>query len=85
MDLKKSTLKETIIRVLREEEEQKSSKIDEKLMGIIKKLNDGEIDIEFLNKFMGGLDNFISLLQKRNLLYLIDPFNKSFEEIQNSL
>ena len=28
-------------------------------MGIIKKLNDGEIDIEFLNKFMGGLDNFI--------------------------
>jgi hypothetical protein len=85
MDLKKSTLKETIIRVLREEEEQKSSKIDEKLMGIIEKLNDGEIDIEFLNKFMGGLDNFISLLQKRNLLYLIDPFNNSFDEIQNSL
>jgi hypothetical protein len=85
MNLKKTKLKETIIRVLREEEEQKTSKIDEKLMGIIKKLNDGEIDIEFLNKFMGGLDNFISLLQKRNLLYLINPFNKSFEEIQNSL
>ena len=85
MDLKKSTLKETIIRVLREEEEQKPSKIDEKLMGIIEKLNDGEIDIEFLNKFMGGLDNFIPLLQKRNLIHLIDPFNNSFDEIQNSL
>ena len=70
---------------IKEEEEQKPSKIDEKLIGVIKKLNDGEVDIEFINKFMGGLDNFISLLQKRNLLYLIDPFNKSFEEIQNSL
>ena len=70
---------------IKEEEEQKSSKIDEKLMGIIKKLNDGEIDIEFLNKFMGGLDNFISLLEKRNLIHLIDPFNNSFDEIQNSL
>jgi hypothetical protein len=85
MDLKKNTLKETIIRVLREEEEQKSSKIDEKLMGIIEKLNDGELDIEFINKFMSGLDNFISLLQKRNLINLIDPFNSSFEDIQNSL
>jgi hypothetical protein len=85
MDLKKSNLKKTIIRVLREEEEQKPSKIDEKLMGIIEKLNDGEIDIEFLNKFMGGLDNFISLLQKRKLIHLIDPFNNSFDEIQNSL
>jgi hypothetical protein len=85
MDLKKNTLKETIIRVLREEEEQKPSKIDEKLMGIIEKLNDGELDIEFINKFMSGLDNFISLLQKRNLINLIDPFNSSFEDIQNSL
>jgi len=70
---------------IKEEEEQKPSKIDEKLMGIIGKLNDGEVNIEFINKFMGGLDNFIPLLQKRNLIHLIDPFNKSFEEIQNSL
>ena len=68
-----------------EEEEQKPSKINEKLMGIIEKLNDGELDIEFINKFMGGLDNFISLLQKRNLIHLIDPFNSSFENIQNTL
>jgi hypothetical protein len=70
---------------IKEEEEQKPSKIDEKLIGIVEKLNDGELDIEFINKFMGGLDTFISLLQKRNLLYLINPFNKSFEDIQNSL
>jgi len=76
--LRKKNIKE-------EEEEQKPSKIDEKLMGIIQKLNEGEVDIEFINKFMGGLDNFISLLQKRNLLNLIDPFNSSFSDIQNSL
>jgi hypothetical protein len=70
---------------IKEEEEQKSSKIDEKLIGVIQKLNDGEIDIEFINKFMGGLDNFIPLLQKRNLIHLIDPFNNSFSDIQNSL
>ena len=70
---------------IKEEEEQKPSKIDEKLMGVIQKLNDGEVDIEFINKFMGGLDNFIPLLQKRNLIHLIDPFNNSFSDIQNSL
>ena len=69
---------------LKEQDESKPSK-DEKILSIIQKLNDGEIDIEFINEFMGGMDSFISLLKRRNLLYELDPFSPDLREIQNSL
>ncbi len=85
MDLKKNTLKETIIKVLHEEEDKKVSKVDETLLKVIEKLESREMDFEELEKSFASFENFISILKKRNLLNRINPFDKTYEDIQNSL
>jgi hypothetical protein len=68
MDLKSNTLKETIIKVLHEEEDKKVSKVDETLLKVIEKLESGEMNFEELEKSFASFENFISILKKRNLL-----------------
>lgn len=70
---------------LNEQEEVKKIKSDDVLVDLIDKLNNNEVDIDFLNNFIGGLANFISLLKKKGMLDKLDPFAESFEDIQNSL
>jgi len=82
---KKRKLKETIIKVLREEEDKKVSKVDETLLKVIEKLESREMDFEELEKSFASFENFISILKKRNLLNRINPFDKTYEDIQNSL
>ena len=86
MDLKNNTLKETIIKVLHEEEEEKKkSRANEKLTKIIDNLNNREIDFSMVEKLFGSIERFVSLVKDRGLIDLIDPFNRDFEDIQNSL
>jgi hypothetical protein len=86
MGLKKNTLKETIIKVLHEEEEEKkSTSSNDRILNIINKINDGEMDFEMVEKLFGSLDRFISIISKRGLLHDINPFNPNFEGIQNRL
>ena len=72
-------------RKIDEQEEPKKSSRDEAMLGLINDFNNNEIDLEFLDNFMGGLDNFISLLQKKGWLHLINPFSEGAQDIQNSL
>ena len=58
MNLKKSKLKETIIRVLREEEEKKMSPSDLKVLNIIDKINNGDIEIDTVERLFGSLESF---------------------------
>jgi len=86
MDLKKSNLKKTIIRVLREEEEQeKKLSPNDRILNLIDKINRGEMELETIEKLFGSLDRFISIISKRGLLHDIDPFNEVFQDFQNSL
>ena len=68
-----------------EQEEPKKSSRDETMLGLIDDFNNNKLDLEFLDNFMGGLDNFISLLQKKGWLHLINPFAEGAQYIQNSL
>jgi len=84
--IKKRKLKETIIKVLHEEEgEKKKSRANEKLTKIIDNLNNREIDFSMVEKLFGSIERFVSLVKDRGLIDLIDPFNRDFEDIQNSL
>ena len=59
---------------------------DKILFDLIQDFNDNEIDLNFLENFVGGLENFISILKRKGWLHLIDPFSNGIEEdIQNSL
>ena len=85
MDLK-LRLKETIIKVLHEEEEEKKkSRANEKLMKIIDNLNNREIDFSEVERLFGSIERFTGLLRDRNLINLIDPFNRDFGDFQNLL
>ena len=56
MDLKKSNLKKTIIRVLREEEEQeKKLSPNDRILNLIDKINRGEMELETIEKLFGSL------------------------------
>ena len=68
-----------------EQEEPKKSSKDEALLSLIDDFNNNELDLEFLDNFMGGLENFISLLQKKGWLDLLNPFAEGVQDIQNSL
>ena len=72
-------------RNIKEQEEPKKSSRDETLLSVINDLNNGDVDKEFLDNFIGGVDNFISLIKKKGWIHLIDPFSEVVEDIQNSL
>ena len=85
MNLKKSKLKETIIRVLREEEEKKMSPSDLKVLNMINKINDGNMELDTVARLFGSLESFISFISKKGFLYNLDPFKRELEDVQNSL
>jgi hypothetical protein len=68
-----------------EQEEPKKSSKDEALLSLIDDFNNNEFDLEFLDNFMGGLDNFISILKNKGWLHLINPFSEGAQDIQNRL
>jgi hypothetical protein len=70
---------------LKEQEEPKKSSRDETILDLVDKFNNNEVDLDFLNSFVGGLDNFINILSKKGWLHLINPFAEGAKEIQNSL
>lgn len=70
---------------LKEQEEPKKSSRDEALLDLVDKFNNNEIDLEFLESFVGGLDNFINILSKKGWLHLINPFADGAKDLQNSL
>jgi hypothetical protein len=55
------------------------------LLDLINDLNNNDIDEEFLNNFIGGWSRFISVVTKKGLLHLIDPFSPSVSDYQNIL
>lgn len=70
---------------LKEQEEPKKSSRDETLLDLVDKFNNNEVDLDFLESFVGGLDNFINILSKKGWLHLINPFAEGAKELQNSL
>jgi hypothetical protein len=68
-----------------EQEEPKLSRQQEKLLSVLNKFEEGTIDISFLDDSVGGLDNFLKLLSKNNLLSYIDPFSINWDDYQNQL
>jgi len=59
---------------LKEQEEPKKSSRDETLLDLVDKFNNNEVDLDFLESFVGGLDNFINILSKKGWIHLINPF-----------
>jgi hypothetical protein len=55
------------------------------LLDLINDLNNNDIDEEFLNNYIGGWERFISIVTKKGLLHLIDPFSPSVSDYQNIL
>ena len=78
--VKRTTLKEQ-----EESEEPKLSRQQEKLLLILTKFQEGDIDLQYLEDSVGGLDNFLKLLSKNNLLTHIDPFSHDWDDYQNQL
>ena len=67
------------------EPEQEMKGRDKVIFDMIQQLNDNEIDLEFLEKYVGGLDSFISILKRKGWLHLLDPFANATQDIQNAL
>ena len=78
--VKRTTLKEQ-----GESEEPKLSRQQEKLLLILTKFQEGDIDLQYLEDSVGGLSNFLKLLGKNNLLTYIDPFSSDWGDYQNQL
>jgi hypothetical protein len=82
------SIKPEFYKNINEEEESKSSKNKERLLNLVRRLNDGDDDdvtIDVVERFFGSLSNFISLLDKNDLLFELDPFSNSWGDYQNQL
>jgi len=77
--LRKKNIKEE------EEPEKKLSPSDLKILNMIDKINDGEIEIGTIEKLFGSLSDFISFITKKGFLNELDPFKREFEDYQNLL
>jgi hypothetical protein len=75
-------LQEQIKKILKEETESSGipdgrsnlSSKDRSLLKMIRDLENGEIDGDFIGNIFGGIDSFFKILAKRGLLDYIDPF-----------
>lgn len=83
--VKKLKLKETIIKIIYEEDEKKKTRAEEKLSKMIDKINDNILSLDEVGKLFGNIETFLDILSKKGLMNRIDPFAESFEDIQNSL
>jgi hypothetical protein len=82
------SIKPEFYKNINEEEESKSSKNKERLLNLVRRLNDGDDDdvtIDVVERFFGSLSNFISLLDKNDLLFELDPFSRDWGDYQNQL
>lgn len=68
-----------------EEPEKKMSPSDLKVLNMIDKINDGDIEIDTVERLFGSLESFISFINKKGFLTEIDPFKREFEDYQNLL
>ena len=68
-----------------EQEEPKLNKIQEKLLSLLDKFQSGDVSMSDLDDYIGGLNNFLKLLSKNNLLTYIDPFSNDWGDYQNQL
>ena len=80
----KKTIKDMFSKNINEQEEEVENK-NQWLLDLINDLNNGDVDEEFLNNFIGGWERFISIVTKKGLLHLIDPFSSEVENYQNQL
>ena len=81
------SIKPEFYKNINEEEESKSSKNKERLLNLVRRLNDDDDDvtIDVVERFFGSLSNFISLLDKNDLLFELDPFSNEWDDYQNQL
>ena len=68
-----------------EEPENKMSPSDLKILNMIDKINDGDMELDTVARLFGSLESFISFISKKGFLQNLDPFKREFEDIQNSL
>jgi len=68
-----------------EEPENKMSPADLKILNMIDKINDGDMELDTVARLFGSLESFISFISKKGFLQNLDPFKREFEDIQNSL
>lgn len=80
----KKTIKNMFSKNINEQEEEFENK-NQWLLDLINDLNNGEIDNDFLNNFVGGWNKFISVVNRKGLLHLIDPFSSAVSDYQNIL
>lgn len=56
-----------------------------KILNILKNVEDGEIDYDYLGHAVGGVLKFIDLLDKENLINYLDPMNVVWSDYENYL
>lgn len=56
-----------------------------KILNILKNIELGEIDYDYLGHAVGGVSKFIDLLDKENLINYLDPLNIVWDDHQNYL
>lgn len=70
---------------LNEEEKPELTSFQKKLINVINQFQSGDIDSEDIEKFIGSMDTFFTLINKHGLLHYIDPFNSDWSDYQNIL
>ena len=70
-------------------EEESKPNMEERLVNIIRRLEDGDDDdsltIDMVDKFFGSVQNFINILDKKELIQHLDPLNVVWDDYQNYL
>ena len=56
-----------------------------KILNILKNVELGEIDYDYLGHAVGGVLKFIDLLDKENLIDYLDPMNVVWSDYENYL
>ena len=70
-------------------EEESKPNMEERLVNIIRRLEDGDDDdsltIDMVDKFFGSVQNFINILDKKELIQHLNPLNVVWDDYQNYL
>jgi hypothetical protein len=75
-----------IFKNLNEVEEKKElTNTQKKLLTILKKFESEDIDKIYIENSIGGIDKFLNLLEKQNLMGYIDPLETVWDEFENLL
>ena len=73
------------ISIYEEEEKKDISNFQKKLINVIDKLQNGDIDEEDIKNFIGSLDKLFEFAARYNVITHIDPFNVEWGDYQNKL